>query len=210
VQEDGLLAYWSFDDADGGDVALDQTGHGFGARLRDATLVPGRFGKALLCDGNSAASGVEPALFPEQLTVSCWVRTDQPNQSDRWFLNSIYGGSTDCGYRLGITSGARLCWGVPETDWSHHLAAKEPFPIGRWVHVAATADNNAMRLYLDGKQVAEATRTVPVGVPEGGRLTLGTYEHKHRAHFIGLLDEVRIYNRVLAPEEIRGLTEGER
>jgi hypothetical protein len=207
VREDGLVAYWSFDGTDGPDVDLDRTGHGLGARLRNATLVPGKSGKALLCDGNSAQTKPDPLLFPDRLTVSCWVRTDEAKQSDRWFLNSIYGGSTDAGYRLGITSGRRLCWGVPETPWSHHLAAKEPFPVGRWVHVTATADNRVMRLYMDGKQVAEATRTVPIGVPEGRPLTLGNYEHGHRAHFIGLLDEVRLYDRVLSPEEIQGLAE---
>jgi hypothetical protein len=191
VHEEGLVAYWPFDGNGGPDVELDQTGHGLGARLRDAKLVPGKVGKALLCDGNSAQTRPDPLLFPDRLTISCWIRTDEPNQSDRWFLNSIYGGSTDAGYRLGITSGRRLCWGVPETPWSHHLASKEQLPVGRWVHVAATADNRVMRLYMDGKQVAEATRTVPIGVPEGRPLTLGNYEHKHRAHFIGLLDEVR-------------------
>ena len=202
VQEEGLVAYWSFDDEGDAGVAVDQSGHGLGARLRKATLVPGKVGKALVCAGGSGQTNKDPKLFPERVTVSCWIRTDEAKQSDRWFLNSIYGGTTDSGFRLGVSNGGRLCWGVPETAWSHHLTAEEPLPLGRWVHVAATADNQVMRIYMDGKEVARTERTVPVGVPLGRHLTLGNYEHQHRAHFIGLLDEVRIYDRVLTPAQI--------
>jgi hypothetical protein len=205
VQEEGLVAYWSFDGQGDVDVAVDQSGHGLGARLRKTALVPGKAGRALVCAGGSAQTSKNPALFPEHLTISCWIRTDEAKQSDRWFVNSIYGGTTDSGFRLGMTGGGRLCWGVPETEWSHHLAAKEPLPLGRWVHVAATADNQAMRIYMDGKEVAKTERSVPVGAPLGRHLTLGNYEHQHRAHFIGLLDEVRLYDRVLTPAQIETL-----
>ena len=204
VAEEGLVAHWSFDEIVGHDVAVDQSGHGFGARLRGTKLVPGRFGQALLCDGNSAQTNPDPDLFPGHLTVSCWIRVDQANQSDRWFLNGIYGGTTDCGYRLGI-SGGRLSWGVPETSWSHHLTSKEPVPVGRWVHVAVTADSQAMRIYLDGEEIAFGPRTVPVGVPAGRHLTIGNYDFQHKAHFIGLLDEIRLYDRVLDAARIKEL-----
>jgi hypothetical protein len=36
-----------------------------------------------------------------------------------------------------------------------------------------------------------------------GRLVLGNYEVNHPSFFQGLLDDVRIYRRVLSPEEIR-------
>ena len=206
VKDDGLIAYWSFDGQENADVAADQSGHGLGARLRGATLIAGKRGQALVCDGASAQAAPNPKLFPERLTVSCWIKTDQAKQSDRWFVNSIYGGTTDSGYRLGL-SGGGLCWGVPETEWSHHRSAKAPLPLGRWVHVAATADSQVMRIYMDGREVAQAARTVPVGMPLGRPLTLGNYEHKHRAHFQGLLDEVRIYDRVLAPAQIADLAE---
>jgi hypothetical protein len=40
-------------------------------------------------------------------------------------------------------------------------------------------------------------------LPTNGRLVLGNYEVGHLSYFKGLLDDVRIYRRVLSPEEIR-------
>ena len=84
------------------------SGHGLGARLRGAKLAPGKRGLALVCDGASAQAGPDPRLFPQQLTVSCWIKTDRPKQSNGWFLNCIYGGATDCGYRRGLVAQCRL------------------------------------------------------------------------------------------------------
>ncbi|MBT4814266.1 MAG: hypothetical protein HON70_01130, partial [Lentisphaerae bacterium] len=204
VTGEGLVAFWSFDEGSDPDVTLDCTGNGRGAHLHDARYAPGVQRRALVCDGSSAQTAPDPVLFPQWLTLSCWVRTDTAGQSNSWFINGVYGGSTDCGYRLGLTRG-RLCWGVPETSWSHHLAANEPLPTGRWVHAAATADGEEMCIYMDGKRVAVGKRSVPVGAPLAKPVTLGNYEVGHRAHFVGLLDEVRLYDRVLAPERIAEL-----
>jgi hypothetical protein len=39
--------------------------------------------------------------------------------------------------------------------------------------------------------------------PNDFRVCLGSYEPGHRAHFTGLLDEVKIYRRALNPSEVR-------
>jgi hypothetical protein len=39
--------------------------------------------------------------------------------------------------------------------------------------------------------------------PNDFRLCLGSYEAGHRAHFTGLLDEVRLYDRALSAAEVR-------
>ncbi|MDX9980842.1 MAG: LamG-like jellyroll fold domain-containing protein [Lentisphaeria bacterium] len=204
VREEGLVAFWTFDESPEAEVAMDQTGNGMGARLRQARRAPGIRGQALLCDGGIGQVLPDPRIFPPSLTFACWVYAEQEGQSDRWFANSIYGGTTDAGYRFGL-SGGQLTWGVPETAWSHHLRASEPLPAGRWVHVAATADDKAMRIYQDGREVAYTSRTLPVREPENRPLTLGNFEGQHRAHFQGLLDEVRIYDRILTPEQIAEL-----
>jgi hypothetical protein len=204
LREDGLVACWSFDEAPDAEVVVDQSGHGLGARMLKATRAPGLRGNALVCDGAAAQTLHDPRLFPSSLSISCWLWTDRPGQTDRWFVNSIYGGSTDAGYRFGV-SGGKLCWGVPETSWSHHLVAREDLPSGRWVHVAATADGDVMRIYQDGREVGSATRTLPVAMSGGTPLTLGNFDGEHRAHFQGLLDGVRLYDRVLSPERIAEL-----
>jgi len=74
-------------------------------------------------------------------------------------------------------------------------------PLNAWTHVALTYDGAALRLYVNGTQVSTtdlagpmASSTNPLRI--GGNSVWGEY-------FKGLIDEVRIYNRPLAPSEIQ-------
>lgn len=196
----GLLGWWSFDEDDETPVAYDYSGHGTGGLLREARRVEGVRGQALVCSGGCVE--IPRGSFPtptREITVEAWVRTEVPGQTDRWFVNSVYG-SGETGFRFGLSQG-KLCFAIPKTPWSHHLSAPEPLPIGRWVHVAGTYDGKTMRLYQDGRLVASMPRGGRILPPET-RLCLGSYDVKHRAFFDGLLDEVRIWARELDSDEI--------
>ncbi|MCX6904260.1 MAG: LamG domain-containing protein, partial [Verrucomicrobia bacterium] len=91
---------------------------------------------------------------------------------------------------------------VPQQDWSHHLQAIAPLPVGRWVHVAGTFDGKLMRIYVDGEERGSMERPGPVK-PNEFRVCLGGYEAGHRAHFAGLLDEVKLFSRALSGTEVR-------
>ena len=71
-----------------------------------------------------------------------------------------------------------------------------------WHHLAVTIqDNSAPILYLDGQKVATGatpTRTMNLGIRIGG---------DDYGYYTGKLDDVRIYNRALAANEIRALYE---
>jgi len=101
--------------------------------------------------------------------------------------------------------GGKVAWQVPRERWSHGLYSPEPIPVGAWTHVAATFDNRTMVLYLNGKQVGELERPGLIR-PSRGDLNIGTYGGT-RARFQGLLDEIRLYNRPLSPQEIAKLAE---
>ena len=110
-------------------------------------------------------------------------------------------GQADSGYRLGLVGG-KIGWQIPQTAWSHMLASPEPVPLGQWIHVAATHDNETMRLFINGKECGTLER--PGGInPSGASLCLGSYAPGHTtAHFIGVLDEITIHDRALSAAEI--------
>lgn len=198
----GLVAWWTFDDPPDSPVALDYSGHRNGGFLEQARRTAGWAGRALVCDGASVLVPRSPALGALQaFTVECRARTDAPNQDNRWMVNSVFGHSTTSGFRLGVLRG-KPCFQVPLTEWSHHLTGSEPLPTGRWVHLAATFDGSTMRIYVDGRECGRMARPGAVR-PNDGRFVLGNYEVSHPAFFQGLLDDVRLYRRVLSPEEIR-------
>lgn len=204
--ESGLIAWWAFDEEMESPVALDYSGHRLGGILRDATRALGIEGNALVCEGgcvqvpSSAAFSVE-----SQLTVSCWVKTERAEQNNTWFVNRILQGGTHTGFRMGILNG-RPSFHIPVTSWSHHLNADVELDTGRWVHLAGTFDGAMMRLYVDGQLQGTMERSGTIH-PNNFHLTLGNYDVGHPAHFIGLLDEVKIYNRALTAEEIRSAFE---
>ena len=112
-----------------------------------------------------------------------------------------FSGGTSTGYRMGLLEG-KPCFEIPQQEWSHHLTADEPLPEGEWVRLAATFDGRVMRLYVNGKERASMERPGPINANDF-HLCLGNFEVGHAAHFIGLLDEVKIYNRALTADEVR-------
>jgi len=199
---EGLVAWWTFDEADGSDLAWDYSGHRLGGRLQQASRVQGRHGKALVCDGGSIRVAPDPLLAPRKgITVTAWIKTEIPDQVDRWFLNRIHGGRDNAGYRFGLEHG-RLSWAVPQTRWSHHLRAREPLPLGRWVHVAATCDRRTIKVYMDGRLAGTMERFGAVKDNQQP-LVIGSYDVGHRAFFRGLLDDLRIYDYAMDAESIR-------
>lgn len=204
AEEPGLIGWWTFDEEDGTPVAWDYSGHGRGGLLRDARRAPGLDGRALECQGGCVEVPNHEALSPTAgLTLACRVWTDTAGQGNTWIVNRVLSGGTDTGYRLGILSG-KPCFEVPQTSWSHHLSAEADLPTGRWVHLAGTFDGTTMRLYVDGVECATMDRPGPVK-PNAFPLCLGSYEAGHQAHFVGRLDDVRLYGRALSPADIARL-----
>ena len=202
AQEDGLIAWWAFDEEKDNPVTLDYSGHRLGGQLRDTTRTNGIDGLALICGGGCVLVENHRLLSPTNaISVECWVKTDLAGQDNTWFVNRVVAGSTSAGYRLGVLEG-KPCFEVPLTDWSHHLKATTPLPTREWVHLAGTFDGNTMRIYMNGEERGTMERPAPVK-PSDARLCLGSYEPGHRAHFTGMLDEVKLYNRALSPAEVR-------
>jgi hypothetical protein len=198
----GLVAWWSFDEPAGTPVAFDISGHRLGGEVLGVERVPGIVGTAIDCRGGVVLVPDDPRLsVGNALTIDCWVKTDVAGQNDTWIVNRIQGGGIDTGYRLGMIAG-RPSFALPQTDWSHHLTGPEPLPLGRWVHLAATFDGRTMRLYVDGDEVASRERPGRVN-PSHFDLVIGSFAPGSRAHFTGLVDEVRLFSRALSTAEIR-------
>ncbi|MBN1125238.1 MAG: LamG domain-containing protein [Sedimentisphaerales bacterium] len=83
-----------------------------------------------------------------------------------------------------------------------------PLPVaGQWHHAAATYDGWMMRLYLDGAEVASLEASGLIDSTQDA-LFIGT-KHKDVTvvgdYFMGLMDDLRIYNYALDEDEILGL-----
>ena len=138
-----------------------------------------------------------------EFTVECWIEASSfPSQSDP-IPGSVFvelygekavlrydGWSEGLGYRY-------LHFYMRNSDNNlHHVWVDSILQTGCFHHVVGTYDGDIMRLYLDGYEVGQ--NPTPSIYVDGGGVSLGG-----QAHLNGILDEVRIYNRALDPEEIR-------
>ena len=198
-----LLAHWRFEEIVDGHFA-DSSPNDSNLIVTDMTLEPGRAGHVLRCgDGEATCPAPAPFFHTGGITVALRCKPDQASQSDHWMLNTVAKDTT--GYRLGL-GGGRPAWQVPQSPWSHGLLGPEPLPVGEWSHVAATFDNRTMRLYVNGFEVA--TRDRSGFINPGKEVIVGGHSPGlERARFQGWLDDVRIYRKVLSPEEIKSLAQ---
>ncbi|MGB0774426.1 MAG: LamG-like jellyroll fold domain-containing protein [Akkermansiaceae bacterium] len=71
-----------------------------------------------------------------------------------------------------------------------------------WTHVVVTFDSTKLVLYVNGVSVFTHTLTTPAPIAESAGLVIGGHRDGTGRNFDGLIDEVAIWNRVLAPAEI--------
>jgi hypothetical protein len=198
---DNLLVWYGFEAVE--PLIVDSSACGFHGLAQGVRTVPDRDGRVMVCHGATVRHPNHSQFFPRTgITVSLWAKVDEPDQSDRWLVNTV--GASTTGYRLGLVGGAPV-WQVPDGPWSHSLQAEVPLPTGRWVHLAATYDNRAMRLYVNGDAVGEMARAGLIRASTAD-LCVGAFNTNHLGtEFLGQIDDVRIHDRALSAAELRQL-----
>jgi hypothetical protein len=96
---------------------------------------------------------------------------------------------------------------------TQQIAVQSPLSLeaGQWYHVVGTMDmlsarTRTMRLYINGALVSEIQTPEAVEYPtEGMWTTLGAVENGGWQNLDGEIDDVRIYDRALTPEEVQAL-----
>lgn len=199
--DESLVARWSFSETNG-IVALDSSGNRHGGILNKGDRCAGYIGTGFACTGGwLAVNTVAKFTFSTQLTVSCWLKTACPNQTQAWIVNRIQGGGENTGFRLGLMNGS-LAFNIPVSNWSHSVTASSPVPLSRWTHVAGTYDGQQMCIYQNGIRVGSCPRTGPI-YPNQFPIYVGAFAPNHDAHFTGVLDEIKLYHRALTASELQ-------
>jgi Tol biopolymer transport system component len=207
-----LIAYWKLDETEGNigaDSAADNESTLHGEPLWQADA--GRTGGALQLDGIDDYISTEFALNPVEGSFSlfAWVKGGGPgqviiSQKDRQVGRSIQPGSTWLGLDQSDGGLVTTLMELSYPPLKSHVAIND----GQWhdVGLVYDCDGSHRRLYVDGVEVAKDIGAV-AGINSSGGLHFGTGRYLDAGSFFcGLMDDVRIYNVALSPEEIEELS----
>ncbi|MFN0196099.1 MAG: LamG-like jellyroll fold domain-containing protein [Planctomycetaceae bacterium] len=166
--------------------------------LGAARLVKGIIGKALKCDGRKfvgIAASLPAGAAPR--TIAAWLKNSgkSPNVNHHVIA---YGSSTTQARPYGLmhNNGVWACYG-----WNNEASTTAAVD-DQWHHHCMTYDGKKMIYRFDGAIVAEAEGELAT---TAGPLVLGTYADPRGPEFsfIGLIDEVHIYDTALSEEQVQ-------
>ncbi len=205
-----LIGWWKLNDGSG-TVAVDSSGYdNDGTFEGNPQWVEGKIGGALDFDGTNdyVDCGNDPlfGIDTNQMTVAAWV-TVRSNANAwqviaakgeyAWRLSNV---NLDPRFHFGIT-----WWNQPNT---YSVDGSTAVGFNEWHHVAGSFDGTNINVYLDGVLDGSATTPEPIGTNDENVL-IGNSPYDLVRFWDGLIDDVRIYNVALTPEELADVMIGE-
>ncbi len=220
---DGLVAYYSFDDGTAADRSGNQndgTPHG------SLQITQGIVGQALRFGGYYNPSYIvvpnsATLSFSDNFTFSLWFNIQSNTSMDAWGQASEYGNQALLG-KSGDRSGLVLQASRSTTDglWypsafngrccgssGKGLLSDYGIVLNEWHMIALTHGNGSVRLFVDGVLRNElSTNEFNLNQSMSGQpIHIGVQQDATWYPLNGMLDEIRIYRRVLDVTEIQAL-----
>lgn len=216
----GLVLHYDFE----GRKAADRSGNGLDARVEgNPGFMPGAVGDAVSLDGVDDFLAI-PEMgtdFSEALSISVWVKVNQVKPWGRvldfsngeWADNIVLGhlwDRADLQFEAILGNPTHLAW------FAQKIVAKGALSPGRFRHLAVVGKKDGqlftVTLYVDGeaRETTDAlyrpnTYTNIPGSVVRKVNSIGKSPFAGDSLFCGLVDELRVYDRALSPDEVRRL-----
>ncbi|MCH7920368.1 MAG: LamG domain-containing protein, partial [Planctomycetes bacterium] len=217
----GLVGWWSFDEG-AGDIAGDGSGNGNHGQIVNATWTEGQLGSALDFDGTAYVE-IPPVVWhgiDRQATLAFWVYGDPAAQPQANFIIAAF---VDPGVNGARAFSAHIPWsnsnvyfdtgGTTTNTYDRIQKAATPDEFaGKWQHWALVknADTGDQSIYLNGAlwhTEAGGGNTRPINGADVTGFTVGS-KASHENFFVGMIDDVQLYDVALTEGEILLAMEG--
>ncbi len=217
-----LIGYWRLNDAPGSTTARDYSVWGndgtlVGLDAATAWVAGGPEGGALSPQGmgyvNVPTSASIDSITTE-VTLAAWMYLSGPVGMGTYAtaISRQIGAGLEQHYHLSVNDQKQSILFITTTTGGKYVIGGPPtIPLQTWVHLAGTYDGTTLRLYVNGVQVASEAGTGPFAAETNPVILSGNGNMDTRtvSEFVpGKLDEVMLYRRALAPDEIARLESG--
>jgi len=186
-----LVGHWKLDEG-GGTVADDSSGNGYDGTFAGAPAwVAGQLGGAIQVDGDDWVDCGDVLALTDALTITCWVKPEA--------ASGIQGFAGRNGAYALKSNGTQMQFTTPGVR--DHWGPNFGFEAGTWQHVAASflpSDGEGLVFYRNG---VETDRSDSSALGAGtGPFLIGSNQWGENLN--GMIDDVRVYDHILTPEEI--------
>lgn len=139
------------------------------------------------------------ALDTQTPTVEVWIKTNFTTQNGFWFEK----GSVNTQYSL-FQENTTIVWrqvtsGITR---SQTTTTANYISTSNWAHIVGTYSSGDRRTYINGVLVTSDTQTGTIDTNNAG-MYIGAYGTGTGYFYNGNIAMVRVYNRVLSPQEIQ-------
>ncbi len=202
----GIVAQYNFENN-----VQDQSGNSHDGVIEGAPqFINGAIGKALKFNGIDDSVTINDSadlrLGTEQ-SVQAWIKID--SAPVQW-ARIIGKGTTERNYGLWLASDRDILFQFGKAKAFCNFInsiASDPNPDisdAEWHQIVGTYNGVTGKIYLDSAQIYSGSCSKAVPTSQSP-LTIGSQESITGSYFDGSIDEVRVYNKVLSPEEIQSL-----
>ncbi|AQT68203.1 hypothetical protein STSP2_01358 [Anaerohalosphaera lusitana] len=201
-----IVGHWVFDGLEDG-FAPDAVGERDAELSGNASIAPdaGKYWSALKLDGKSSAKILPLNLESDGVTITGWIKaTEKPSGVTGLMMTRDAG--TVAGINL-LGSELRYHWDQGNWDWGSGL----DIPTGQWTFVALVVQPQQATLYMhDGNEMQSSVHMGPHSAEEFyGDFGLGLDPGRNDRYFTGLMDDVRVYDYSLKPNEVESVCKNE-
>ena len=144
-------------------------------------------------------SNVGNFYLSDPFTIEAWINSALDNSDD-----VIYGNAwAEPGYHVRVTSENKVRFILIETG-SNYKGIDSSVLTAGWHHIVAVWDGVSVKIYVDGvddsQEAIENGTVTTITTTANTKIGLDTASAAH--YFNGLIDEVRIWDKALQPEDI--------
>jgi len=213
----GLVGYWKMDEGSantctgGVNDNCDSSGNGNdGAWNGNATSAAGKYGNGVTFDGTgdyiNVGGGDNSILdIPGAITITTWIKPTAAALSSYHQIMGNANGSTSQ-YGLYLFNG-KLFYAISSSGSYEDYDSSVTLVADTWYHIVATnTGSDTVQIYINGTAYTP-TKSGSVTTPTSGFTTtsFGRNGNVDSEYFAGIIDEARIYNRVLSSSEVSQL-----
>jgi len=194
VTRDDAIGVWLFDEGSG-DTTADSSGKGNeGTLMEGPTWVDGKFGGGLSFDVEGPFVRIDvPSVQLSSWTATIWINPINPTAGHYQSVIQAWPNGGEFQIDANGAVGVHPVYGGT-------LEAQE------WSHVATLVDNNNLQVYINGEEVINGAIS-PVTFAKIGIGDLYEVPAGFNYKFSGIVDEVAIFNKAIAEDEVQDIME---